>query len=99
MENAAWRLVNGGCMKELLLLVIVLAVIVIETFASPDNFCIRVEEAQFTTYPISDYFSDEYPAIRYRGLLYPFEDNLLYDTQPYIRVWDGEARWAAWCQE
>ena len=86
-------------MKEFLLLVIVLALIVIGAFASPDNFCIRAEEAQFTTYPISDYFPDEYPAIRYKGLLYPFEDSPYYGTQPYIKVRDGDARWAFWCEQ
>ena len=86
-------------MKEFLFLVIVLAMIVIGTFASPANFCIPAEEAQFTTYPISDYFDDEYPAIRYKGLLYPFKDSPQYDTQPYIKVRDGEARWAVWCEQ
>ena len=86
-------------MKEFLLLVIVLALIVIGAFASPDNFCIRTEDVEFTSYPVSDFFPDRYPAIRYKGLLYPFEDSLYYDTQPFVQVRDGEARWAVWCQE
>lgn len=84
-------------MKELLFLVIVLLMVAFGAFASPDSFCILADEAQFTTYPISDYFPDEYPAVRYKGLLYPFEDSLYYDTQPYVKMQDGEARWAAWC--
>lgn len=61
------------------------------------SFCIPAGEARFTTYIISDFFRDEYPAIWYKGALYPFQDNPHHGVQPYIEIEYSEARWAETC--
>lgn len=82
---------------KILIVLFVIALGVAHNIFFPDDFCVRTEDTQFTSYPYSDFFDDPRPAIYHNGVVYPFDDSL-YEPQPYIRARDGIAHWADFCQ-
>ena len=82
---------------KILLVLFIVALGVTHSLLFPDDFCVRTQDTQFTSYPYSDFFDDRRPAIYHNGLVYPFNDPLIY-PEPYIQAQDGVAYWTDYCE-